>query len=113
MNAPANVLTARYVFGRNLRHFRTVRRMTPAQLAGKAKMDRSFISVVGRGTVAASIDVIARIATAVDTPVDWFLMDLDVVEPSPQNMPPGRKPALKSLLTRATRRPDRAATANN
>lgn len=66
--------------------------MTQAELADQAKMDRSFLSDVERGTVAVSIDAIERIANTITVPIWSLFKDLDVEGGPSQNMRPGRKP---------------------
>ncbi len=56
----------REVFARNLRRYRRAARLSQEELAHRSDIDRTYISSLERGVYAASIDVVDRLATALD-----------------------------------------------
>ncbi len=52
------------VFARNLRRLRAERGWTQQELADRAEMDRTYLSALERGAYSATIDMVAKIATA-------------------------------------------------
>jgi transcriptional regulator with XRE-family HTH domain len=78
----------------NLRAIRTARAVTQENLAVDADVDRTTISGLERGDFNASLDVIERIAEALEVDV----MDLLAVPPQgvdePATLKPGRKPSM-------------------
>jgi len=56
----------REVFARNLRRYRRAARLSQEELAHRSDLDRTYISSLERGVYAASIDVVDRLATALD-----------------------------------------------
>ena len=56
----------REVFARNLRRYRRAARLSQEELAHRAEIDRTYISSLERGVYAASIDVVDRLATALE-----------------------------------------------
>ena len=56
----------REVFARNLRKYRRKAGLSQEELAHRAEIDRTYISSLERGVYAASIDVVDRLATALE-----------------------------------------------
>ena len=56
----------REVFARNLRRYRRAARLSQEELAHRSDIDRTYISSLERGIYAASIDVVDRLATALE-----------------------------------------------
>ena len=56
----------REVFARNLRRYRRAARLSQEELAHRSEIDRTYISSLERGVYAASIDVVDRLATALE-----------------------------------------------
>jgi transcriptional regulator with XRE-family HTH domain len=56
----------REVFARNLRRYRRAARLSQEELAHRSDIDRTYISSLERGVYAASIDVVDRLATALE-----------------------------------------------
>ena len=56
----------REVFARNLRRYRRAARLSQEELAHRSEIDRTYISSLERSVNAASIDVVDRLATALD-----------------------------------------------
>ena len=64
----------REVFARNLRRYRRAARLSQEELAHRSDIDRTYISSLERGVYAASIDVVDRLATALDLqPADLLI----------------------------------------
>jgi transcriptional regulator with XRE-family HTH domain len=64
-------LSLREVLGKNIRLERVRREMTQEALAELASSDQTYVSAIERGTKAASVDVIERLARALKVrPVD-------------------------------------------
>ena len=56
----------REVFALNLRRYRRAARLSQEELAHRSEIDRTYISSLERGVYAASIDVVDRLATALE-----------------------------------------------
>ena len=56
----------REVFARNLRRYRRAARLSQEELAHRSDIDRTYISSLERGVYAASIDVVDRLAAALE-----------------------------------------------
>jgi transcriptional regulator with XRE-family HTH domain len=56
----------REVFARNLRRYRRAARLSQEELAHRAEIDRTYISSLERSVYAASIDVVDRLAGALE-----------------------------------------------
>lgn len=56
----------RDIFAANLRRARRASRLTQEELAHRADTDRTYISALERSVYAVSIDVLAKLATALD-----------------------------------------------
>jgi transcriptional regulator with XRE-family HTH domain len=56
----------REVFARNLRRYRRAARLSQEELAHRSDIDRTYISSLERSVYAASIDVVDRLATALE-----------------------------------------------
>ena len=56
----------REVFARNLRRHRRAARLSQEELAHRSDIDRTYISSLERSVYAASIDVVDRLATALE-----------------------------------------------
>ena len=56
----------REVFARNLRRHRRAARLSQEELAHRSDIDRTYVSSLERGVYAASIDVVDRLATALE-----------------------------------------------
>jgi transcriptional regulator with XRE-family HTH domain len=52
------------VLAGNLRRYRRAQGLSQEELAGRADIDRTYISALERGAYAASIEVVARLAAA-------------------------------------------------
>jgi transcriptional regulator with XRE-family HTH domain len=74
----------REVFARNLRRYRRAARLSQEELAHRSDIDRTYISSLERGVYAASIDVVDRLAAALEIQAADLL-----VRPSPAR---ARKP---------------------
>jgi transcriptional regulator with XRE-family HTH domain len=56
----------REVFARNLRRLRHERGLSQEELAHRAEIDRSYVSLLERGSYAASVIMIGKIAAALE-----------------------------------------------
>jgi transcriptional regulator with XRE-family HTH domain len=57
----------REVFARNLRNARHARRLSQEALADEAGIDRTYISALERARYSATIDIVDKLAKALDT----------------------------------------------
>lgn len=64
---------AREILAANLRLLRRRQGLTQEELAYRADIDRTYVSALERGVYAATIDVIERLARALDVQV-WELL---------------------------------------
>jgi transcriptional regulator with XRE-family HTH domain len=56
----------REIFARNLRRYRRAARLSQEELAHRSDIDRTYISSLERSVYAASIDVVDRLAAALE-----------------------------------------------
>ncbi len=59
-------MTLRETLARNLRTYRAAKGFSQEELAHRAEIDRTYISALERGVYAASIDVVERLAAALE-----------------------------------------------
>lgn len=64
---------AREILAANLRSMRRRQGLSQEELAHRAAIDRTYVSALERGVYAATIDVIERLARALDVEV-WELL---------------------------------------
>ena len=66
-------MSVRTLVARNLRRLRHERGLSQEELADRACVDRTYISSLEREQYAASIDMLAKLATALDVqPIEFF-----------------------------------------
>ncbi len=76
MNMPADKQpTARQIFAKNMRIIRRLRDISQENLAFDAEVSRAYIGDVERGNRSVSIDVMERIAVALDVPLADLLKE--------------------------------------
>lgn len=63
----------RDVLATNLRYYRRLRGFSQEELAHRAAIDRTYISLLERRKYSVSIDTLARIAAALDVPPEALL----------------------------------------
>ncbi|WP_367401438.1 helix-turn-helix domain-containing protein [Solimonas sp. SE-A11] len=66
MSTESKPLSLREFFGRNLRLERTRAALTQEELAAKVGTDQGYISQMERGVAWASLEMVERLATALD-----------------------------------------------
>lgn len=76
----------------NLRRLRTAQQLTQENLAVDASVDRTVISEIERVKHNASVDLLDRIAEALDVDILEFFVDFQSVDEQPGPLRPGRKP---------------------
>lgn len=76
MKKPKKWLTAREVFGQNLRRVRRLKEISQEELALRADLSRTYVSEVERGVRNVSIDNMGLLADALGVPLR------DLVDPS-------------------------------
>lgn len=76
MKKPKQVLSAREVFGRNLRRFRRLKDVSQEELALRADLSRTYVSEVERAIRNVSIDNMGLLSSALDVPLR------DLVDPN-------------------------------
>jgi transcriptional regulator with XRE-family HTH domain len=67
--APTDAKATQTSFGAQVRTFRTARRLTAAALAERCGVSRSLISQIETGRISPSLDVVRRLAAALDAPI--------------------------------------------
>lgn len=75
----------------NLRHLRSLRKITQENLAVDAQVDRTVISDLERGKHNASVDLLDRLAAALSVDISIFLSE-PPTDATPKPMRAGRKP---------------------
>lgn len=70
-----NAHVARYVFAKNMRTVRRLRDISQESLAFDAAVSRAYICDVEKGKRAVSIDVMGRIAEALEVPLSDLLQE--------------------------------------
>ncbi|MBS3025026.1 helix-turn-helix domain-containing protein [Acidiphilium multivorum] len=69
-------MSLREILGRNVRRLRVERRLSQEELAHLAKMNRNYVGMIERKESAATVDIIERLAAALDvSPVDLISPD--------------------------------------
>jgi len=63
----------REILAANLRDFRQKRGLSQEELAYRANVDRTYVSALERGVYAATVDVVDRLARALDVQA-WELL---------------------------------------
>ncbi|UAJ10505.1 helix-turn-helix domain-containing protein [Glacieibacterium megasporae] len=85
-------MNARSILGWNIRKLRLERGLSQERLAADTGIDRAYVSELERGTVAASVDMIGRLAAAFKVePSQMLDAPTDTSNPPP-NLRKGRKP---------------------
>ncbi|KEO93267.1 XRE family transcriptional regulator [Erythrobacter litoralis] len=74
-------MALRQIFAENLRRARLAAGMSQEELADVAGIDRTYVSALERCRYAASIDVIERLATALQVTAASLLEDTEHVPP--------------------------------
>ncbi|MCZ8158576.1 MAG: helix-turn-helix transcriptional regulator [Rhizobiaceae bacterium] len=64
----------RDVFAQNLRRIRQAKKMSQEDLAHRASIDRTYVSSLERGVYSPTIEVVAKIAHALDVEVVELLI---------------------------------------
>lgn len=67
--------TARQIFAQNMRTIRRLKEISQENLAFDAEVSRAYIGEVERGNRSVSIDVMGRIAEALDVPLSDLLKE--------------------------------------
>jgi len=75
-------MSIREVLAQNLKRYRALRGLSQEELAHRADIDRTYISSLERSQYAAGIDVVERLAMALDVPVFELLRPADEVADS-------------------------------
>ncbi|QXQ07374.1 helix-turn-helix domain-containing protein [Sphingosinicellaceae bacterium] len=86
-------MDARSLLGRNMRKLRSGRGISQEHLAADSSIDRAYVSELERGVVAASVDMLDRLAAILDVPVAALFEVPAAGEKPPPNLPRGRKRA--------------------
>lgn len=69
-------MTVRTVVAKNLRRLRHDRGLSQEELADRASVDRTYVSSLEREQYAASIDMLAKLASALEVdPIEFFRRD--------------------------------------
>lgn len=76
----------------NLRRLRVLRGLSQEALAVDADIDRTYVSRLERGLENPTVGVLARIAKALDAPIEEFFVEPAEGELPPQPLRKGRKP---------------------
>lgn len=86
-------MDARSLLGWNMRKLRSERGVSQERLAADSGIDRAYVSELERGVVAASVDMLDRLAANLDVPVA-VLFEVPAADArEPANLPRGRKRA--------------------
>lgn len=84
-------MDARSLLGWNMRALRSERGLSQERLAADSGIDRAYVSELERGVVAASVDMLDRLAAVLDVPVAALLTAPAAGAQAPTNLPRGRK----------------------
>lgn len=82
----------RVVVGRNVRRLRVRRGISQELLAVDATMDRAHVSRIERGVENPTIQVVDRLAAALETDIRELFRPPSRGEPAPQVLRKGRRP---------------------
>ena len=84
-------MDARSLLGWNMRKLRSEKGLSQERLAADSGIDRAYVSELERGVVAASVDMLDRIASILEVPVAGLLEAPPADAAVPGNLPRGRK----------------------
>lgn len=84
-------MDARSLLGWNMRRMRSERGVSQERLAADSGIDRAYVSELERGVVAASVDILDRLASILDVPVAALFEVPSADAKAPDNLPRGRK----------------------
>nr|WP_316629494.1 helix-turn-helix transcriptional regulator [uncultured Brevundimonas sp.] len=84
-------MNGREILAWNVRTLRTAKGLSQERLAVDASVDRTWVSQLERGNGNTSIDVLDRLATALDVPLAALLVEPDPEAPKPAPLRSGRK----------------------
>ena len=84
-------MKARELVARNLRRLRVDRGLPQEILAVDADIDRVYVSRIERGIVSPTVDVLEKLAKALDAPLTELFAAQTRGEPRPKPLPSGRK----------------------
>ena len=76
----------------NLRHLRSLKKITQEHLAVDANVDRTAISGIERGEYNPSVDLLDRLVTALDVDISELFVNRPDSAAAPDPMKAGRKP---------------------
>jgi transcriptional regulator with XRE-family HTH domain len=85
-------MDGRALVARNLRRLRVERGLSQEKLAEKARTDRAFTGQVERASVNSSLDMLEKLAKALDAPLSALFVEPGPDDPEPENLRRGRKP---------------------
>jgi len=91
MGAPGSAKESRTSFGEQVRALRAGRRLTAATLARRCGVSRSLVSQIETGRISPSLDVVRRLAAALDVPIAALFGPRDG---PPGDAAPGARPAV-------------------
>ncbi len=86
-------MKARALVARNLRRLRVRRGLSQEVLAVDGRVDRTYVSRLERGLENPTVEVLERLALALDVRIEEFFVVPARGEPPPKPLPGGRKPA--------------------
>lgn len=75
MKKPSPYNKYRLIFAQNVRQLRRLKEMSQEQLAFEAEVSKTYICEIERGDRAVSIDVMGKIALALNIPLEQLLKE--------------------------------------
>jgi len=85
-------VNAQTILSLNLRRLRVARGLSQERLAFEAKIDRSYVGRIERGTENVTIATIEAMAMALGVGIDALFKPVDPADAQPSSLRAGRKP---------------------
>lgn len=85
-------VNAQTILSLNLRRLRVERGLSQERLAFEAKIDRSYVGRIERGTENVTIATIEAMASALGVGIDVLFKPVDPADAKPSSLRAGRKP---------------------
>lgn len=93
-------MEARKLVGWNVRRERAAQGITLEELAGRADASSSYLAQVERGQANIGIDLLGRIAVALNVRLSAFTVEPAAGEKAPRPLPAGRRPKRRPTAKR-------------
>lgn len=85
-------MSGRYLLAWNLRRLRAAKSLSQEMLAADTGIDRAYVSELEREQANPTVDLLDRLAEALETTIAEFFVSPEPNAPRPKPLPSGRRP---------------------